>query len=206
MILLDHQKVPLQALWQCLWKNHFHITSILNSTPIEPKWSKQFNYRFGTNQKKISLFLDWSSGTCCNKAVKWLYIFVRGIPSFRIASQNIIVYAIAVISVNCRMALGLSTILTSGNSSLIQAKQVWGSSAPQGKSFVIGSFSTCFWIKRNLLHLIKYLICYWNICRDRKVIRLLLGLQELYQASMLFVSFGQPKWQTALYVIGLALT
>ena len=40
------------------------------------------------------------------------------------------------------MALDLSPNLTSGDSSLTQAKQVWGCSAPQGKSFVIGSFRT----------------------------------------------------------------
>ena len=40
-----------------------------------------------------------------------------------------------------------------------------------------------------VLHLIKYSMYYWNICRDLKVINLLLGLQVLYQTPMLLVSF-----------------
>ena len=53
------------------------------------------------------------------KAVKCTYIFVRGISSFRIASQYITVTAIAVISMTYSMNLNMSTILMSGGSLLI---------------------------------------------------------------------------------------
>ena len=91
------------------------------------------------------------------------------------------------------MALNLSTILTSGDSSLIHAKQIWGCSFLWGKSFVIDSFSTCIWIKRYLWNngvgftLIKYLIYNWNICRDLKVISFILGLRTGYTKHQCFL-------------------
>ena len=81
------------------------------------------------------------------------------------------------------MALDLSTILISGECSLIQAKQVRDYSAPQGKSIVTGSFNTCLWIKETYetievaLHLIKNSIYGWNICKDLKAMGHLLGLK-----------------------------
>ena len=57
-------------------------------------------------------------------------------------------YAIAVISMTCFMALDLSSILISGDSSLIQAKQVRDYSASQGKSIVIDSLIHAFGLKK----------------------------------------------------------
>ena len=91
------------------------------------------------------------------------------------------------------MALDLSTILTSGNSSLIQASMFKAVLLHKGIFLSLAHLVHAFGIKEAyetmelVLHLFKNSICNWNIWSDLKVIGLLLGLQIRYTKQQFFL-------------------